>query len=273
MLRHFLGARIASGAKRGMVRGTDKTKFRRRLLRAGKWPMSEEPDDNLEAGDVGGTGRTEARRRSDAPKTPHRWLRGVAKWVIGFHGSPPQVGLGMAVGVFVAFSPTLGFQMIVAALLATLLRANRTAAVASVWLSNPFTALPMYMTTYVVGRFLLPGYEPIKVKVRLRAVLFDDEGEWLNLAMQFRELYSLGGEVLVPLLVGGFIVGLPVAIVAYIVTRLAIDFAHRHIPRRHGLGREKRSQGEFSREGAGTGQKAWNVVEQSRGEGSKDATA
>ncbi|MFW6169575.1 MAG: DUF2062 domain-containing protein [Planctomycetota bacterium] len=201
--------------------------------------MAEEADDNVGAGDVGGNARTEATRRSDAPKTLHRWLRGVAKWAIGFHGSPPQVGLGMAVGVFVAFFPTLGFQMIMAALLATLLRANRTAAVASVWLSNPFTALPMYMTTYLVGRFFLPAYEPIKVKVRLRAVLFDDEGEWLNLAMQFRELYSLGGEVLVPLLVGGFVVGLPVAIVAYLVTRLSIDLAHRHIPRPRGLHRSR----------------------------------
>lgn len=148
----------------------------------------------------------------------------------------------MAIGVFVAFSPLLGFQMITAVLLAMLLCANRAAALASVWVSNPFTALPIYTTTYLVGQFVLPGHVPIDVEVRLRGVVFDDQGEWLNLATQFCELYSLGGEALVPLGAGGLIVGLPMAIVGYILTRCALDFGHRHLPRRR-----KRDQSSFPR--------------------------
>lgn len=67
----------------------------------------------------------------------------------------------MAVGGFVVFSPTFGFQMIGAALLATLLRASRAAAIVSVWLTNPFTALPIYVMTYRAGRLLVPRLEAI----------------------------------------------------------------------------------------------------------------
>ncbi|MFO7906124.1 MAG: DUF2062 domain-containing protein [Planctomycetota bacterium] len=104
-----------------------------------------------------------------------------------------------------------------------MLRANRAAVVASIWLPNPFTALPTHATTYLAGRFFLPGHAPIDEKVRLRAAVFDDEDERLNVAMHFRELGSLGGEARVPLVAGGFIVGLPLAIVAFILN----PFWHR----------------------------------------------
>lgn len=217
-----------------MVRETDKACFCRGLFRAGNRLAAEEAKENVGPGDVGGSARTEVGRNLEARGTLPRWLGGIAEWVIGFHGTPPQVARGMAVGVFVAFSPTLGFQMVTAALLATLLHANRAAAVAAVWLSNPFTALPIYVMTYRAGGLLLPGFAAIDARSRLRAIVVNDEGEWLNLAAQFRELCSLGGEVLVPLVVGGLIIGLPLAIVTYILSQLVIDFGHRHIPLHRG---------------------------------------
>ena len=112
-------------------------------------------------------------------------------WVLGFHGSPRQVARGMAIGVFVAFTPLLGLQMIVSAILATLTYSNRAAAIAAGWITNPFTALPIYLMTYRLGRCFTPDYPAIALKQRLAAVVVDEHGEWLDLAQQVRELTSL----------------------------------------------------------------------------------
>ncbi len=165
-----------------------------------------------------------------------RRLRQTRDWVLGFHGTPKQVALGLAVGVFVAFTPSLGMQMIVAAVLATVLYANRAAAVAAVWITNPLTVLPVYVLTYRVGCYMTPGTNPINIRRRLLSVLVDEEGEWLYAAEQVRELFSLGTDVLVPLTVGGLVVGLAAGALAYVLTRLTLAWArkHLHLPhRRH----------------------------------------
>ncbi len=147
-----------------------------------------------------------------------RRLRRVIRWVLSFHGSPRQVARGMAIGVLVAFTPPVGLQMILAAILATLSKSNRPAAIAAVWITNPLTALPIYLLTYRVGLAFLPHIHAIELRKRLVAVVVDEHGEWLNLAHQFRELIALGAEVLVPMTVGGLVVGLAAACAAYFVT-------------------------------------------------------
>jgi len=133
----------------------------------------------------------------------------------------------MAIGVFVGFTPPLGLQMITAAVLATLTHSNRAAAVAAVWITNPFTALPIYVLTYRVGRYLIGDGEAIDIRQRLRAVVVDEHGEWLHLSEQFRELLSLGWGVLGPMTLGGVMLGLPAAAAGYLLTRWLIAAAHR----------------------------------------------
>ena len=71
-----------------------------------------------------------------------------------WHINKNQVALSLNIGVFIAFIPLPG-HMIVAALLALLLRANLPVAIASVWISNPFTMLPMYGFGYFLGAHTL----------------------------------------------------------------------------------------------------------------------
>ena len=60
--------------------------------------------------------------------------------VLGVDDSPHRIALGVAVAFFVAWTPTLGFQMVLAIALATVLRANKAVTVPIVWLTNPVTA-------------------------------------------------------------------------------------------------------------------------------------
>lgn len=128
----------------------------------------------------------------------------------------------MAIGVFMAFTPLQGFQMILAVILAIVTSSNRAVAIAAVWITNPFTMLPIYLTTYRVGRFFMPTSGPIDVKKRLLSVLVDENGEWLNTAQQMRELLALGTDILVPLFIGGAVVGLTAGVIAYFLTLVII---------------------------------------------------
>lgn len=65
-----------------------------------------------------------------------------------------SVAGGLALGLFIAFTPTIPFQMLLCAVGAVLLRVNLSIAVAAIWITNPLTAVPIYVAASRVGRFL-----------------------------------------------------------------------------------------------------------------------
>ncbi len=93
----------------------------------------------------------------------YAWYRSYRQRVVRFvyydvlHADDPphRIALGLAIGMFVAFTPTVGAQMIIAGFLSWLLRANKAVSVAIVWISNPLTLIPMYWFCYRVGCFIL----------------------------------------------------------------------------------------------------------------------
>ena len=85
----------------------------------------------------------------------------MAHQIMRLPGSPQALALGVAIGLFLAFTPTLGVQMLLAAVLAAGLRASKAAALAAVWISNPLTAAPIYAATYGVGVWVRPDSGPI----------------------------------------------------------------------------------------------------------------
>lgn len=70
-------------------------------------------------------------------------------------GTPREIALGFALGIFLGFSPTMGVQMILAAFAASLFKWSKIAAMVGVQLTNPVTAPLIYGFTYVVGAHFL----------------------------------------------------------------------------------------------------------------------
>ncbi|MCR4291027.1 MAG: DUF2062 domain-containing protein [Candidatus Scalindua sp.] len=145
--------------------------------------------------------------------------RRFIRWLIMLRGSPEAIGLGIAIGIFVGFSPLMGFQMLIAIFFATFIYASRPAAMAAVWITNPLTFLPIYIFTYKVGKYILPGPEEsdaqqIINKMSHRLITLD----FWEIYHQFQIMNTLGRKIFVHLLLGGVIVGFIAGGVSYFLT-------------------------------------------------------
>lgn len=152
------------------------------------------------------------------------WLRTrrfIAQKVLHTGDSPHAVALGTAIAVFIAFLPLIGLQTVLAIGLAALFRANKAVCIPVVWITNPFTAVPIYSVCLVVGRLLLAtpvDIADVSVLHRLRELeqlgLLNAE-LWLNL---LKILLSLGAD----LWVGCAVVGVVAAGLSYLGARWGV---------------------------------------------------
>lgn len=62
---------------------------------------------------------------------------------------------GLALGLFIAFTPTIPFQMTLAIIGALFLKVNLPIAIAACWITNPLTALPVYTTAWKLGKYMI----------------------------------------------------------------------------------------------------------------------
>jgi uncharacterized protein (DUF2062 family) len=113
---------------------------------------------------------------------------------------PDAVGRGMALGLFIGFTPTFGFQILLAIFFAYILRQNKIAAFVGVWITNPLTAPFIYGLEYKIGRVLL-GLPPLDLH-----------------GFDWQLLSTLGMQVGKPLLLGCLVLGIPCSIIGYVLT-------------------------------------------------------
>ncbi|SMC24437.1 hypothetical protein SAMN02746041_01995 [Desulfacinum hydrothermale DSM 13146] len=156
-------------------------------------------------------------------------LRRFSDRFVRIHGDPHEIALGFSLGIFVGLSPTLGVQMVLAALLAALLGWNKIAAAAGVWITNPFTAPFIYPFTYWVGARLLSLGKSAHQGTALQAKGF---------------LYVLEKmpHVLGAMTVGGIVVGLPLAVLGYWLALRAVTGYREKVKTRLSQARQRLRQ-------------------------------
>lgn len=136
---------------------------------------------------------------------------------------PHQLALGIGIGMFVTFTPTIGFQMGIVVFLAWLLRANKLVGVPLVWISNPFTLVPIYYACYWVGCRLL-NMQTIGDEFWDR-MMSDWESLTLTQPTWSQRVYFWWERLLdiaTPLWVGCIVVGLVLGVISYYVSLFAI---------------------------------------------------
>lgn len=130
----------------------------------------------------------------------------ISKRVLRLSASPHVVAMGFAAGVFASFTPFIGFHFVICFAIAYLIGGNMIAAALGTWVGNPITFPFIWFYTYKFGNLLLHGHEGA---LSMREV----SGRLLHLS--FGNLV----ELLKPMTLGGFMAGVPVAIISYFIIR------------------------------------------------------
>ena len=81
----------------------------------------------------------------------------LVRRVLGLNDTPHRIAWGVFLGFLIAMTPTLGFQLLIYVGVAALLRANKVSGVPFLFISNPFTAAPLYYFVWWVGSLVLHG--------------------------------------------------------------------------------------------------------------------
>lgn len=132
-----------------------------------------------------------------------------------WHLNRRSVSAGIFAGVLCAFIP-LPIQIFVAIFLCFIIHGNLPISVASTWVSNPFTYIPLYYFCYEVGVWILgvpmdASGHPISVNFEI--ILSDFDGF-------LKQLAELGWKAIGPLFLGCGIVGLVCAVLSFVAIRL-----------------------------------------------------
>ena len=150
------------------------------------------------------------------------WRRGkrfIIHSILHADDSPERLARGVAVGVFMTFTPTIGLQMILVVSLAWLLRANKIVGLPFVWITNPFTFVPIYYPMYVIGA-MITGYDLVGIEW-WKQLGHPPAIDWWNLAgmwEMFRFYLAKLTRVAVPLWVGSLLVSTVLGLLSYFVT-------------------------------------------------------
>lgn len=146
----------------------------------------------------------------------------IWKKLISLNDSPHDIALGLALGIFIGFLPIMGIQMaVVLIFIIPFRKANRIAAVAGVWISNPLTVIPIYAFIYWIGTFLYPAKYVLtseSLQIRMREVV-----ELSGFVDQTQAFLSLGADIFLPMCIGGAIVGFIAMFPTYFITKKFIQ--------------------------------------------------
>ena len=144
--------------------------------------------------------------------------------------APHRIARGVAVGVFVCFTPFYGFHFVLATIISFIIRGNILASLLATFFGNPLT-FPIIATISVdLGSWMLgqPGglqlpsivgafsNASIELWFNITALFTDDVAHWGSLMRFFRRVF-------LPYLVGGIIPGIITGAIAYMITHPIIS--------------------------------------------------
>lgn len=130
-------------------------------------------------------------------------LRQKIKLILEIRDTPHRLSIAFATGVFIGMSPLFGIHTLLGLLVASVFRLNKLTTIVGVYITNPWTIIPIYTFSTWVGAKCL-GVNKILPDV-----------DWRN--MTFSLLMKDFGYLLMPFLLGTVIIGVLSAFISYIV--------------------------------------------------------
>lgn len=159
---------------------------------------------------------------------PHRFVWKNLKWlakaaadrfrrflfyrVFSLNDTPHRIALGVAVGMFVAWTPTMPFQMVLTIAISALVRANKFVGVPFVWITNPVTLIPIYGPNYILGSWLLGRRSALKQFVsEMQQCMTFSGGFWETTKTWWQATLNF----FAPLWLGSLLIGIVIAAISY----------------------------------------------------------
>ena len=146
-------------------------------------------------------------------------FRQMYRKLLQLDDTPHSIALGAALGMFITFTPTVGIQVLIVLILSMVVRFNRFAAIVLIYLSNPVTIIPIYYADYVIGLFVQGesglSLEEFGLLWDQSVITAGEVGFWGATQVLFK---SLGTDVIIPMFIGGGVLGGFVGVVTYPLT-------------------------------------------------------
>ncbi len=142
----------------------------------------------------------------------NRFRRFLFYRVFSLNDTPHRIALGVAVGMFVAWTPTMPFQMVLTITISALVGANKFVGVPFVWITNPVTLIPIYGPNYILGSWLLGRQSAIKHFVsEMQQCMSFSGGFWKTTKAWWQATLNF----FAPLWLGSLLMGIVVAAISY----------------------------------------------------------
>lgn len=117
--------------------------------------------------------------------------------------SPHRISLAFSLGVFIGMSPLLGIHTVLGILVAWIFRLNKLATLVGVYVTNPWTIVPIYTFSTWVGAKCL-GLNRIIPDV-----------DWSHASL--KTLLGDFSHLLVPFVLGTLLIGAICAVMSYVI--------------------------------------------------------
>ncbi|HJO94325.1 MAG TPA: DUF2062 domain-containing protein [Victivallales bacterium] len=129
-------------------------------------------------------------------------------------GSPHSIALAIALGFFIGCLIPIGGQTVIIIILAIIFRTDKVLAFAATWISNPYTVVVMYpIFCYVGAKVARTGLTFAYINERIAGIIHN---------FSWHGLFSLGSDLALSFLVGGFIFGVIIGGIGYLFTYILV---------------------------------------------------
>jgi hypothetical protein len=151
-------------------------------------------------------------------------MRDLIKKLLQIEDTPERTALAYSIGIFLGFSPFLGFHTLCGIAIAFLFRLNRVAILLGVWSNTPWWLVPYYMIATWVGMWVM-RFQIEKAAIKEIFRLGIDQGFigsdfWSRIASQWGLLLSF--------VIGSLILAALLSLVAYPLSLKWIKFYRSH---------------------------------------------
>jgi uncharacterized protein (DUF2062 family) len=163
-----------------------------------------------------------------------RRFRERATAVLHLDEEPSRLAAGMAVGVFIGFTPFYGLHTLLALAAASVFRLNKVATITGAWINLPWFAPFVYGFCLRLGEAVLTGdWSSFSLASVQGLALYLRASPRETAGTLYRVVWDMLFVASKPLFVGTTIVGILLAVVAYFITLEAVRDVRRLRARMH----------------------------------------